>query len=170
MTNERVKDIEHYMNLPYTIILRRDDEGDINARIDELSGCIAHGKDEDHAIKSLREMQKLWLEDCIQAGDPVPEPQNAEPLPSGKWLQRVPRSLHHKLGQIAKREGTSLNQLVTSMLSEAVAAKSQAGMLRSFGVRFSASRAKESPKVAFRRNLSPKSPARPAPARGRRLK
>ena len=118
-----VKNTSYFMSLPYTIILRRDDEGDVVARIEELPGCIAHGKDEGKAIRSLKEMQRLWLTDCVESGQAVPEPEKEGPLPSGKWVQRVPRSLHQKLVRMAKREEVSLNQLVTSMLSEAAGAR-----------------------------------------------
>lgn len=40
--------------------------------------------------------------------------------PSGKWLQRVPKSLHVRLIQIAEREGTSLNQWVVMAIAERV--------------------------------------------------
>lgn len=111
-------DIAHYMALPYTKLLRPDADGDIVARVVELPGCSAHGENEEEALRNLQEAQRLWLEDCIEAADPVPEPEKEEPLPSGKWVQRVPRSLHQRLAKAAKSEGVSLNQLVTSMLSE----------------------------------------------------
>jgi antitoxin HicB len=124
MRSEVVKDIADYMTLPYTIILRKDDDGEVVARIAELPGCLAHGPNEIEAIQQLKEMQRLWLEDCIEAGHIVPEPEVDEPLPSGKWVQRVPRSLHQKLVRMAKQDEVSLNQLVTSMLSGAISARS----------------------------------------------
>ena len=36
---------------------------------------------------------------------------------SGKFLVRMPKSLHFRLAMQAKREGVSLNQYVTSLLS-----------------------------------------------------
>ncbi|MGA3261173.1 MAG: type II toxin-antitoxin system HicB family antitoxin [Bryobacteraceae bacterium] len=111
-------DLAYYMALPYTKLLRPDEDGDIVARIVELPGCSAHGENEAEALKNLQEAQRLWLEDSIEAGDPVPEPEKEAPLPSGKWVQRVPRSLHRHLAKTAKSEGVSLNQLVTSLLSE----------------------------------------------------
>ena len=58
------------------------------------------------------------------AGDiSVIPPAISEELPSGKWLQRVPRTLHRDLIRLAERERVSLNQLVTSLLSEAVGAR-----------------------------------------------
>jgi antitoxin HicB len=70
---------------------------------------------------------EAWLEDALASGAAIPEPRIAEKLPSGKWLQRVPRSLHKKLVEMADREEISLNQLVTSILSEAVGRRSGAG-------------------------------------------
>ena len=123
MKSEAIKDLNYYMGLPYTIVLRPDEDGDIVARIEELPGCVAHGANPSEAIENLRESQQLRIQDCLEAKDPVPEPAPEEELPRGKWLQRVPRSLHQKLTRLAKRENVSLNQLVTSILSEAVTSK-----------------------------------------------
>ncbi len=58
------------------------------------------------------------------AGDiSVIPPAISEELPSGKWLQRAPRTLHRDLIRLAQRERVSLNQLVTALLSEAVGAR-----------------------------------------------
>ena len=133
-------DLEDYLNLPYTVVLRRDEEGKYVARIDKLAGLSTHGRTPQEALGNLEEAKKAWIADCLERGDPVPAPQapkvpqvpnvpqvnkdlSEEPLPSGKWLQRVPRTLHRDLIRLAKRETVSLNQLVTSLLSEAVGAR-----------------------------------------------
>lgn len=126
-----LKDISYYQGLPYTITLRKDEEGDYVARIQELSGCIAHGETEAEAIMDLRSMQALWLEDAIASGDKIPEPEQDD-LPSGKWVQRVPRRLHRDLQQHAAKENISLNQLVTSMLSEALTSRSCVQVMENF--------------------------------------
>lgn len=110
--------LNDYLKLPYTITLKPDDEGDWVARVEELEGCVAHGRTQAEALERLEETKALWIEDALAQGQPVPKPAPAEPLPSGRWLQRVPRSLHKRLTQLAKKEGTSLNQLVTTVLSE----------------------------------------------------
>ncbi len=120
MKNEVTKKQEYYRALPYGIILRKDEEGDWIARIEELPGCTAHGATQADALKGLNEVMEVWIEDAVMSGAEIPEPRIAQGLPSGKWLQRVPRSLHKKLVEEAAREGVSLNQLVTSMLAEAV--------------------------------------------------
>ncbi len=111
------KCLKYYLDLPYTEVLRRDDEGDFVAKVEELQGCVAHGGTRQDALDSLEKMKKLWLEDALENGGRIPEPVAEEVLPSGKWVQRVPRSLHRKLVSLAKRENTSLNQLVVSILS-----------------------------------------------------
>src|SRR5258706_11480321 len=116
-----MKGLKRYLDLPYTTIVRRDEDGDYVARVDELPGCAAHGKSPEEAMANLAEVQELWIRDCIDSGQSVPEPVE-EPLPSGKWVQRVPRDLHRRLVAMAKRDRVSLNQLVLSMLAGAARA------------------------------------------------
>ena len=120
MNNAALGDLTHYMSLPYTIILKRDNEGDFVCRIDELKGCTAHGKTEIEALGRLKEAQEQWILDCLEAGDSVPTPKEEDKSPfSGRWVQRVGRSLHKALTERAKREGVSLNHLVSEILANA---------------------------------------------------
>ncbi len=112
--------VEDYLRLPYTVTLKRDEDGDIVARISELPGCATHGASESEALERLREVQRLWIEEALSSRQPIPPPHVEEKLPSGRWLQRAPRSLHKKLIEKAKRDGVSLNQLVNSLLAESV--------------------------------------------------
>jgi predicted RNase H-like HicB family nuclease len=123
MKTDTTKDAAYYESLPYTVTIRKDDEGDFIARMAELPGCIAHGENESVAIDNLRSVQSLWIEEALKAGNPIPEPEAEAEMPSGKWIQRVPRRLHKQLASAAKLENVSLNQLVTSMLSEALAVR-----------------------------------------------
>jgi antitoxin HicB len=120
-----IKNLDYYLSLPYGITLRKDDESDWVARVQELPGCTAHGETQAKALERLEEVKTAWIEDAIEAGDAIPEPNVEEELPSGKWLQRVPRSLHKSLTDTAKREGVSLNQFVTTLLAEAVGTRKQ---------------------------------------------
>jgi predicted RNase H-like HicB family nuclease len=124
MKTEIIRDISYYESLPYTITIRKDHEGDFVARVQELPGCVAHGETESTAIEILRSVQKLWIEEALAAGNIIPEPEHDDNLPSGKWVQRVPRRLHRDLVNLARRDNVSLNHLVTSMLSEALTVKS----------------------------------------------
>ena len=125
-----MKDAKYYLRLPYTVVMRRDEDGDYVARIDELPGCTTHGKSPREALENLEEVKRAWIEDCLQQGDRIPEPVAGSALPSGKWLQRVPKTLHRDLIRQAKRENVSLNQWVTSVLSEASGVRKAKAALR----------------------------------------
>jgi len=137
MKTDTIKDVTYYEGLPYTIIVRKDDEGDFVARIPELPGCLAHGESESVAIENLRTAQRFWIEEALAAGSAIPEPEDDSCLPSGKWVQRVPRRLHRDLVNAARRDNVSLNQLVTSMLSEALAVTSCSYAFQTFVARAS---------------------------------
>jgi hypothetical protein len=69
----------------------------------------------------ITEAKELWIETALDKGWPVPEPQIDEPKEySGKFLARLPRSLHRELVELAEEEGTSLNQLVVMLLSRGI--------------------------------------------------
>jgi predicted RNase H-like HicB family nuclease len=123
MKTDKNKDAAYYQSLPYTVIVRKDEEGDYVARIHELPGCVADGENEVEAIANLRTVQALWIDEALAGHVRIPEPE-IEQLPSGKWLQRVPKKLHRQLINQAAKENISLNQLVASMLAEAVTERS----------------------------------------------
>jgi len=125
---------DHLRTLPYGILLRKDQDGDWVARVAELPGCTAHGTTQAEALKNLDEVMEVWLEDALISGAAIPEPRGEERLPSGKWLQRVPRSLHKKLIELAEHEQASLNQMVTSILAEAVGRRRGSAQLPQTGI------------------------------------
>lgn len=122
--NNTEKKLREYMRLPYTVVLKRDEEGDVVARVKELEGCVADGQDEMEAIGNLEQVKEIWLRAALKSGSGIPLPEkDDDDLPSGKWLMRVPRTLHKKLVDLADSEGVSLNQFVTACLAEAVGEK-----------------------------------------------
>lgn len=126
------KDLAYYEALPYTVVIRKDEDGDFIARVQELPGCIAHGDNEAAAIANVRAMQRLWIEDALEAQHAIPEPEDDESLPSGKFLQRIPKKLHRELIRLAEREQVSLNTLVTLMLTEATTGRSCVQLFETF--------------------------------------
>jgi antitoxin HicB len=113
------KTIDNYMNLPYTMELRCDAEEGCFVRVKELAGCMSQGDDAGEALTKIREAMRLWLQVAIEAGDPIPEPREEETF-SGKFVVRVPRSLHRQLSAAAEQDGVSLNQYVNVTLAQAV--------------------------------------------------
>jgi antitoxin HicB len=113
------KTIDYYMNLPYTIELQRDMEEGWFVRVKELRGCTSQGDTAEEAIAMIQEAMSLWLEVALEEGLPIPEPRPDEAY-SGKFVVRVPRSLHRELVETAEHEGVSLNQYINVALAHSV--------------------------------------------------
>jgi len=87
----------------------------------DLPGCSAWGVTEEEAAREAQNAIAAWLEAARAAGRKLPAPSVAEPVDrySGKFIVRVPRTVHARLARRAKQEGVSLNQLVVSVLAGA---------------------------------------------------
>lgn len=107
------------MNLPYNYLIQQvtDESGSYYyGKVLELDGCQSTGDTFEEAYESLREAMKGWLEVKLQYDDSIPEPTGDENY-SGKFVLRVPKSLHRQLAIEAQREGVSLNQYAMYKLS-----------------------------------------------------
>ena len=111
-----MKDLKHYLALPYSIEIIPDEEGYI-ATIPDLPGCMSSGHTVKAALRGLEEVKQLWLEGRLEAGEEIPEPTRIEDF-SGKFVLRIPRTLHRTLEREARKQGVSLNQYVLYILSE----------------------------------------------------
>lgn len=111
---------QHY---PLNIFWSAEDEGFI-AEVPDLPGCSAWGATEADAAREAQDAIAAWLEAARGAGKDAPAPHEVQPLQgySGKFLVRVPRSLHAKLARRAAQEGVSLNQYLTGVLAGQVGA------------------------------------------------
>lgn len=112
------KDITYYMNLPYNVIIRKDPYGGYFAKVEELEGCMTQGETYEETFKNIREAMELWLEDALEDGAKIPEPDIDGEEYSGKFVVRLPKTLHRKLARNAHKENVSLNQYVVFLLSE----------------------------------------------------
>ncbi len=113
--------LEYYLNLPYTVILERWDDGKGTywvARIAELPHCMIHGDNPEEAVKEIEEVKKDWIKSNLKKGFSIPEPCSRKY--SGKMILRVSPSLHKLLVQRAKVEGISLNQYMSTSLATSV--------------------------------------------------
>jgi len=119
---------EKYLALPYTMIVRWNPSDEVFvARVKEIEGCTGHGDSEADALLMLRDNLREWFALCLANNEPIPLPVECDVLPSGKWLQRVPRTLHKQLIECAGREGVSLNTYVTTCLARSVGAADAKG-------------------------------------------
>ena len=110
-------------NIPvdaYSVTVERllpEDGGGFLARVPELPGCTATGETAEAALKEVRDAIRSWILTAREFADPVPAPSSATNF-SGKWVQRVPRSLHRRLADRARHEGVSLNTLAATLLAQ----------------------------------------------------
>ncbi len=111
------KNLEYYMNLPYKIIIQKDPYEGFYSEVEILDGCISQGDTYDEAYNNILEAMEGWVEVAIESGINIPEPvANLEY--SGKFMLRLPKTLHKKLAIRAKLENISLNQYAVYLLSE----------------------------------------------------
>jgi predicted RNase H-like HicB family nuclease len=111
---------EGYLDRPYhiTLVHDRDEEGNEGwvAEVAELPGCLSQGDTPAEAVENVRDAMLGWISVALEDGRPIPEPRREQSY-SGRFLVRLPRSLHAALASKAEREGVSLNQYVTTALA-----------------------------------------------------
>jgi len=113
--------IQDYLNLPYNIIIRHvvDESGTYYfAKVQELSGCISDGESVEEAFNNIYDAMEGWIETKLEAGFSIPMPLDTEKY-SGKFVVRIPKSLHARLSIEAEQEGISLNQYALYKLANA---------------------------------------------------
>lgn len=98
----------------------------------DLPGCMSDGETEAEAIANGRDAFLCWVSAVADMGQPIPAPafRTAVTAPvesSGKFVQRVPKSIHAQLTARARQEGVSLNSLVLTFIAEGLGRHEQAG-------------------------------------------
>ena len=74
----------------------------------------------EEALANVQEVIPIWLEGALESDYEIPEPRGADEY-SGRFMVRVPRSLHRSLAGLAEdREAISLNSLVNVALAALV--------------------------------------------------
>lgn len=111
-----MKETENSMKKNYRVALQYDPNGYWLAEHPELPGCIADGETAQDALSSLDISRELWIDSRLATGLEVPEPQEA-PQYSGRFVLRIPKSLHRDLANEAEAEGVSLNSFVSNVLA-----------------------------------------------------
>ncbi len=83
----------------------------------DFSECISDGETVEEVIANGRDALAATIAALEAKGFPVPAP-NSGGVASGKFVARVPKSIHAQLATRAKAEGVSLNALVLTFLAE----------------------------------------------------
>lgn len=83
----------------------------------DFSECISDGETVEEAITNGHDALVATITALEAKGFPVPAP-NSGGVASGKFVARVPKTIHAQLTARAKAEGVSLNSLVLTFLAE----------------------------------------------------
>ncbi|GHU07235.1 hypothetical protein AGMMS50225_03830 [Betaproteobacteria bacterium] len=107
--------------------LSGEDGGGYLFSIPDLPGCISDGSTPAEAMENGRDAFLTTVSALADLGREIPPPSfrpQAVQVPahvpevSGKFVTRVPKTLHAKLVDQAEKEGVSMNTLVLSLLAE----------------------------------------------------
>jgi predicted RNase H-like HicB family nuclease len=120
MRSTRTNDpIEVYLSKVYPIVVYPEEDGYV-AEIEELPGCITQGDTIEEVMARIDDARRGWIEVAYEDGQEIPLPHIEEQY-SGRFVARVPKSLHRQLAEMAARQGVSLNQYVVYLLSQNIA-------------------------------------------------
>lgn len=103
--------------------LADDDGGGYLVTFPDLPGCVSDGETETEAVDNGRDAFIAVISALADMGREIPAPSFSPddataPGASGKFVARVPKSIHAKLAIRAKAEGVSLNTLVLTFIAE----------------------------------------------------
>jgi antitoxin HicB len=107
-------------NYPFEVRPLSDNEGGgFLISYPDFNQCVSDGETVEEAIKNGQEALTATIAALEANGLPIPQPDQSSSA-SGKFIVRVPKSLHSRLAGRAKREGVSLNTLILSYVSAGV--------------------------------------------------
>jgi antitoxin HicB len=114
--------LSHYLDMtyPFTVV---PDNGAYFIEFPDLPNCFTQVEDASEIVAMAEEIRTLWIESEYERGNSIPEPAMQSGF-SGKFITRVPKTLHKELVAAARQENMSLNAYVGYLLAERnVAAK-----------------------------------------------
>lgn len=119
---------EEYMH--EVVPLPESDGGGFLITFPDLPGCMSDGETIEEVIANGRDAFESWISAAVDAGRAVPKPlaRPAELIDaSGRFVARLPKSLHSRLAARAKEEGVSLNTLAVAFIAEGLGHREACG-------------------------------------------
>jgi antitoxin HicB len=110
--------------------LSAEDGGGFIITFPDLPGCMSDGDTIEEALLNGRDAFSAWVSAAVDAKRHVPDPA-ARPAElveaSGRFVTRLPKSLHARLSTRAKQEGVSLNSLAIAFIAEGLGHRESCG-------------------------------------------
>ena len=113
------KNLKYYMDLRYPTQITEisiEDGGGYMIEIPLLKGCMSDGETIIEALENIKDAKMEWFTYMLENNLPIPEPIDVNKY-SGKFVVRIPKSLHRTISEQSKMEGLSLNQYVANSLA-----------------------------------------------------
>lgn len=83
----------------------------------DFAECVSDGESLEETLANGRDALKSTIAALKAKGQPIPAPHSGG-VASGKFLTRVPKTIHAQLATRAKAEGVSLNALVLAFIAQ----------------------------------------------------
>jgi antitoxin HicB len=103
--------------------LSEDDGGGFLVSFPDFAECISDGETMEEALENGRDALQATIAALKAKKLPVPAP-NSGGVASGKFVARVPKTIHAQLAARARAEGVSLNTLVLTFIAQGLGASS----------------------------------------------
>ena len=102
--------------------LSADEGGGFLISYPDFSDCLSDGNTVEEALANGNDALKATISALKAKALAVPAP-NSGGVASGKFVARVPKTVHARLATRAKAEGVSLNTLVLTFIAEGLGGK-----------------------------------------------
>ena len=110
--------------------LSEDDGGGYLISFPDFAECISDGATVQEALENGRDALQATISTLKARKLPVPAP-NSGGIASGKFIARVPKTVHAQLATRARAEGVSLNTLVLTFIAQGLGAGGAKGRVKS---------------------------------------
>ncbi len=117
MARVSARGVEEYMRLPYRMEIY-DDGGYWAVEFPELPGLVAGHETWEGLENAVQDAKRAYFSAAIESGGPIPEPAARQEEFSGRFVVRVPRSIHRQAAGTAERDGMSLNTWVVAAIAK----------------------------------------------------
>lgn len=115
--------MSHPADYPFEIRpLSPEEGGGFLISYPDFAECLSDGETVDEALANGRDALAATIAALESKGLPVPAP-NSGGVASGKFVARVPKTIHAQLAMRARAEGVSLNALVLSLIAQGLGRK-----------------------------------------------
>lgn len=113
------KTLQEYLDTIYPYTVEPDPEGGFVVIFPDLPGCATVAETPEEIHPMAEDVRRLWIETAYAYGMEIPEPLSSEQY-SGRFVLRMPRSLHRRLAEAARRNGVSLNTYTVALIERAL--------------------------------------------------